>query len=82
MCLLSCKQFVIILRVTRRQIEKVILTRKAQAMLGHLPDNKFKQLVNSTSVKHCKVKVNDVTNALAIVDPNLDGSEGQQLDTL
>ena len=49
---------------------------KAQAMLGHLPDEKFKQLVSSKSTKNCKVKVNDVTNAFAIFGPNLDGLGG------
>ena len=57
---------------TKKQIEKAILAREAQAMMGHPPDVKFKQLVSSNSVKNCRVKVSDVTNARIIFGPNLD----------
>ena len=57
---------------TKRQIKKAILAREAQAMTGHYPDEKFKQMVSSKSVKNCPVNANDVTNARTIFGPNLD----------
>ena len=42
-------------------------------MVGHLPDEKFKQLVSSQSLKNCCVKVNDITNDRDIFGPYLPG---------
>ena len=47
-------------------------------MVGHLPDEKFKQLVSSKSLKNCRVKVNDIKNARAIFGPYLPGLGGRE----
>ena len=36
---------------SRREVKGAIADRKAQILLGHLPDARFKQLVNSDSIK-------------------------------
>ena len=45
-------------------------------MVGHPPEKKFKKLVSSKSMKNCRVKVNDITNACAIFGPHLPGLGG------
>ena len=55
---------------TKKQVEKAILARKAQAMVGHPPDEKFKQMVSHGNLSNCNVTVKDVTNARALFDPN------------
>ena len=46
-------------------------------MVGHPPDEKFKQLVRSQSLKNCLAKVNDITNARTIFGPYLPGLGGR-----
>ena len=46
-------------------------------MVGHPSDEKFKQLVSSQSLKNCRLKVNDITNARAIFGPYLPGLGGR-----
>ena len=41
-----------------------------QAMVAHLPDEKFKDMVSHKSLSNCRVKVDDITNACAIFGPN------------
>ena len=48
---------------TKKQVKKAILARKAQAMVAHPPDEKFKQMVSYESLRNCNVKVDDITNA-------------------
>ena len=62
---------------TKREIQDAVSAREAQAMVGHPPDEKFKQLVSSKSLKNCRVKVNDITNARAIFGPYLPGLGGR-----
>ena len=40
---------------SRAEVKEAIAARKAQIMLAHPPDTKFKQLVTSDSVKNCPV---------------------------
>ena len=47
---------------TKRQVEKAILGRKAQAMVAHPPNEKFKQMVSHENFRNCNVKVEDITN--------------------
>ena len=51
---------------TKKQLNAAILARKAQAMVGHPPDEKFKQMVSRGNLKNCKVSVQDITNAHTI----------------
>ena len=62
---------------TKRQIKQAKLARRAQAMVGHPTDEKFKQMVSSKSFANCRVKVKDVTNARAIFGPYLPGLGGK-----
>ena len=52
-------------------MEKAISPCIAQGKLAHVPYDNFKQLVSSKSLKNCRVKVDDVTNAHNIFGPNL-----------
>ena len=61
---------------TKRQAKQAILVRKAQAMVGHPTDDKFKHMVSSKSTTNCRVNVNDVTNAHTIFCPYLPGLGG------
>ena len=65
---------------TKRQVKRGILTRNAQAVVGHPTGDKFKHMVNSESITNCQVKVNDVTNAPTVFGPYLPGFGGKQLD--
>ena len=62
---------------SRREVKGAILARKAQILLGHLPDARFKQLVNSDSIKNCKVTAQDITNSRMIFGPDLPGLQGR-----
>ena len=62
---------------TKREVKGAITARITQGKLAHIPDEKFKQLVSSKFLKHCHVKVNDVTNARTIFGPNLPGLGGR-----
>ena len=64
-------------KITKDQVKKAKLARRAQAMVGSPPDSKFKQMVSNKSLKNCKVTVNDVTNADAIFGPNRDRLWGE-----
>ena len=55
---------------TKKQVEKAILARKAQTMVGHPPDEKFKQMVSHGNLSNCNVTVEDATNARALFGPN------------
>ena len=65
---------------TKRQVKQESLTRKAQAIVGHPTDDKFKQMVSSKRFTNCHVKVSGVTNARTIFGPYLPGLGGRQLD--
>ena len=41
-----------------------------QAMVAHLPDEKFKDMVSHKSLSNCCVKFDNITNAHAIFGPN------------
>ena len=60
-----------------REVKGAILARKAQILLGHLPDARFKQLVNSDSIKNCKVTAQDISNSRVIFGPDLPGLQGR-----
>jgi len=55
---------------TKRQLDKAVLARKAQAMVAHPPDEKFKQMVSRGSLKNCKVQIQDISNARSIFGHN------------
>ena len=61
---------------TQRQVRQAKLARRAQAMVEHPTDDKFKQMVSSKSFTNCRVKVRDVTNARTIFGPYLPGLGG------
>ena len=42
---------------TKRNAKKAILARKAQTMVAHPPDEKFKQIVSHGNLRNCNVKV-------------------------
>ena len=63
----------------QRQVKQAKLARRAQAMVGHPTDDKFKQMVSSRSFTNCRVKVRDVTNARAIFGPYLPGLGGKTI---
>ena len=58
---------------TKDQVEGAILARKLQAMLAHLPDDKFKLMVSQGTAGNCDVKVTYVSNTTAIFGPYLPG---------
>ena len=60
-----------------REVKGAIADRKAQIMLAHPPDTKFKQLVNSDSIKNCKVTAQDISNSRVIFGPDLPGLQGR-----
>ena len=62
---------------SRREVKGAIAARKAQRILAHPPDAKFKQLVNSDSIKNCKVTAQDITNSRVIFGPDLPGLQGR-----
>ena len=65
---------------TQRQVKQAKLARRAQAMVGHPTDDKFKQMVSSKSSTNCHVKVSDVTDSITILGPYLPGLGGKRLD--
>ena len=46
---------------TKDQVERAILVRKSQAMLGYLTDDKFKLMVSQGTPRNCDVKVVDIS---------------------
>ena len=62
---------------TKTDIKNAILARQAQSMVEHPPDTKIKQLVSSKSIKNCRLKVADVTNACTIFGLYLPGLGGR-----
>ena len=60
----------------KEQVERAILARKAQAKVAHPADAKFKQMVSSKSIKNCRVKAEDITNARTIFGPHRPGVRG------
>ena len=54
----------------KREVKAAFLARKAQAMVGHPADKKFKQMVSAKSIKNCDVQTKDVTNAHGIFGPS------------
>ena len=62
---------------SRNEVKGDIAARKAQIMLAHTPDAKFKQLVNSDSVKNCPVTAQDISNSRVIFGPELPGVQGR-----
>ena len=58
---------------SRREVKGAIAARKAQIKMGHPPDTKFKQLINSDSIKNCKVTAQDISNSRVIFGPDLPG---------
>ena len=47
----------------KQEVKMAKLSRETQAMVGHLPDSVFKQIVSDKNLKNCPVEVNDVSNA-------------------
>ena len=62
---------------SRREVKGAIAARKAKIMLAPPPDTKFKQLVNSDSIKNCKVTAQDISNSRVIFGPDLPGLQGR-----
>ena len=58
---------------SRKEVKRAIVARVAQSKVVHPPDSKFKLMVNSPSLKNCKVTVQDTTNSRAIFGPDLPG---------
>ena len=61
---------------TKKEIEAARLSRATQSMIGHPPDKVFKKIVSDGTLNNCLVVPNDVSNATAIVDPNLPRMQG------
>ena len=62
---------------TENQVKRAILARKSQAMLAHLPDDKFKLMVSQGNPRNCGVTPADISNANAIFGPYLPGLRGR-----
>ena len=62
---------------SRREVKGAIAARKAQIMLADPPDARFKQLVNSDSIKNCKVTAQDISNSRVVFGPDLPGLQGK-----
>ena len=54
-----------------KEVKGAIASRKAQIMLTHPPETKFKQLVNSDRVKNHPVIAQNITNSRVIFGPDL-----------
>ena len=62
---------------SRKEVKRATVARKAQIKMRHPPDTKFKQLVNSDSVKNCPVTAQYNTNSRAFFSPDLPGLQGR-----
>ena len=62
---------------SRKEVKRAIMARVAQSKVAHLPDSKFKLMVNSPSLKNCPVTDHDITNSRAIFGPDLPGLQGR-----
>ena len=49
-------------RYIKNQVEKDILYRKAQVMIGDPTEDKFKQMLSLKQIKNCPVILDDITN--------------------
>ena len=54
-----------------KEVKGAIAACKAQIMLAHPPETKFKQLVNSDRVKNHPVIAQNITNSRVIFGPDL-----------
>ena len=59
------------------KVKWATVAREAQIKLAHPPDTKFKQLVNSDSIKNCPVTAQDISNSRVIFGPDLPGLQGR-----
>ena len=62
---------------SRREVKRAALARIVQSKVAHPPEQKFKQMVSSESLKNCLVTVKDIANARIIYGPNLPGLAGR-----
>ena len=61
---------------TPQEIEKAKLSRQTQGRVRHPPDGVFKQMIGEKELKNSPVSVDDVANALAIFDANVNRLKG------
>jgi hypothetical protein len=64
---------------TRREVEEVMETREAQAMIGHPTDCKFLGMVHAKMITDCPITEQAIKNAHTIFGPNLAGVKGRMV---
>ena len=55
---------------SKKEIEKAVLSKTTQAMVGHPPTARFKQIVSDSHLAECPVDVNDVSRSVVIFGPD------------